>query len=256
MFTNSTTRKSVAFASVLLFLLTLSSPLLAEDIKLDNFQGEAQSMFEKFVRDVGLGISYVPADPAESRGLIGFDIGAGVTAIELEDNKGYMQAGFENSDVPSTLILPKVRVDKGLPIGGDVGAFVSGDPDGNVRVFGAAYKHCLMEGGMLFPAVALRFNTTMLTGVDDLDLQTYGADVSISKGFEIPLILGVTPYAGAGLTRIEGSEDNSIIDFKDVSTTESKFFAGSRFSLGFINVVAEAEISEIKRYTLRANIGL
>jgi len=231
------------------FLLPAATQLQAnDDIDLAFGSGQ-QDEFDDFVRDVGIAFSYIPAATAEPHGLIGFDIGADVSVIELNDEKNYMDLGFEGSS-PSTFVLPRLRASKGLPFATDVEAFVSGDPAGNVRLFGGAVKHSFIEGGLLRPSAAVRLHGTMLTGVSDLDLFTYGADLSVS--YKVPFL---TPYAGASYVQIEGSENIDAVDLDDVSEGETRYFVGGRFSLGFINFVGQADFSEVDIYTLRANIG-
>jgi hypothetical protein len=232
----------------------LAAPIHAQDINLQSGL-TAQDDFKKTVRDLGTAFSYIPADPAEAHGIIGFNLGFSATAVQLPDQNAYMQNTFQNSNAPGTLLLPKIQFEKGLPFV-EVGGFVAGDPDGNARLFGGQVKYMLMEGNLAFPAVALRGHGTQLTGVDDLDLSTYGADLSVSKGFEVPLLAGITPFAGYSMFQVNGSENDPNFSVNDVSTTESRMFAGARFSLLFFNLVAEADIGdEVKMYTLRTNIG-
>jgi len=242
---------SLTVALLTLSLLVTSGPVQAEDIGFETNPG--QENFDKAVRDLGVAFSYVPTEPAESQGILGFNVGLELSVPELNQNP-YMDALFKNTDAPSNLVLPKVHVSKGLPMGIDVSGFASGDPDGNARLFGAAVKYPILEGGMVTPAVALRGHGTQLTGVDDLGLRTYGGDISISKGFDLPLVLGVTPFAGYSHFQIKGTNDSSF-SLDDHSTTEGKFFVGSRISVGFLNLVGEADFGEVNVYSLRANFG-
>ncbi len=241
---------SCLIALVSMSFVTTGSPVQAEDIELD-FSGEPDK-FNKAVRDLGVAFSYVPTEPAEAQGIMGFNVGVELSVPEMNDNSDYTKRLFESNDAPSTLVLPKVHVSKGLPFGIDVSGFASGDPDGNTRLFGGALKYPILEGGLAMPAVAIRGHGTQLTGVDDLDLRTYGGDISISKGFDLPLVLGVTPFAGYSHFQIKG-EDNTV--GLDHDTNEGKFFLGSRISVGFFNLVGEADFGEVNVYSLRANFG-
>lgn len=237
--------------------LTVVAPAVqAQDI---SFESIAQDNFDKAVRDLGTAFSYVPADPAESHGIIGFNAGVAATAVELPDQNPYMDDAFGSKDAPGTLFLPKVQLEKGLPLV-EVGGFAAGDPDGNARLFGAHVKYPLLDGGLTTPAVSLRGHGTQLTGVDDLDLRTYGGDLSISKGFDVPLLLGITPFAGYSMFQISGDyagNDSTLQSNLDESTTtENRIFAGTRISLPMLNFVLEADIAdEIEMYTARVNFG-
>ena len=161
-----------------------------------------------------------------------------------------MDEGF-GGNAPSFLFLPRIYAAKGLPYGVDLTASYSMVPGGNAKLLGGAVKYAVVQGGPVTPAVSLRLSGSRLTGVSELDMTSYGVDLSVSKGFVL-----LTPYAGVGLTRIEADPDMDTIDLDDYSSTESKFFLGTQFSMGLWGIVAEAEFSEVNRYNLRFNVGL
>jgi hypothetical protein len=231
--------------------------LMADDIDIANLGtgGDAQTQFNNVVRDLGVGLSYVANEPSEARGILGFDVGVEISSPEIKDGTQYMQNAFQNSDAPGRLVLPKVRADKGLPLGFDVSGYIAGQPSGNARLFGAALKYAFLEGGVTTPAVAVRGHGTRLSGVDTLDLMTYGADVSVSKGFDVPLLLGITPFAGYSSVQISGQEEVPSLDLNDYDTSEGRVFVGSRLSFGFFNLVAQADLAEVNIYSVRANFG-
>jgi hypothetical protein len=221
------------------------------DLKLNRSIG--QDAFEDAVRDLGTGFSYIPIETPEPKGITGFQVGIAASAVQLDDGAQYMKNAFADSDAPSYAALPKVYLSKGLPLNFDVEGFVAGRPGGNERLFGGAVKWAYMEGSTLAPAIGIRAHGTRLAGVDRLDLSTYGADVSISKGFAM-----LTPYVGYSVFEIEGeatSANYPNLGSLTHTTTESKAFGGARFSVGFFNLVAQADLGEVNSYSLRANIG-
>src|SRR5205809_689848 len=72
----------------------------------------------------------------------------------------------------------------------DLGAAV---PSTNIKLYGGELRYAIGPGGIAMPAIGVRGSYTKLTGVDQLDFDTKGVDLSISKGFTI-----FTPYAGVG----------------------------------------------------------
>ncbi|MFQ5580814.1 MAG: hypothetical protein ACE5FZ_09390 [Nitrospiria bacterium] len=208
-----------------------------------------QQQFEDFSEEVGLAVSYLPLAPAEPLGILGFDIGAEVTAVNIKQDSSYWQVIAPG--VPSQLPLPKIHAQKGLPFGIDVGAVYSRVPNSNIEMAGGEIKWALIKGNTLFPAIAARASYTRLLGVNNLELETVGADISISKGF-----LFITPYIGYGQVWIK----SKIVDIPGLNlesnTTLPKPFIGVKISpLPILNLVAEADISKITLYTLRVNIG-
>lgn len=236
------------------FIVVVNAPTVSaeNEISLTNIAG--QDEFKKFSRDMGAFLSYIPSQSSESLGLTGFQMGAEVTAADLNHNKAYMQQAFGDSAPPDILLLPKIHISKGLIGGMGFSAFLSGNPAGDFRLYGGAFKGTLLEGGALTPAVSLRIHGTRLSGLDDLDFQTTGGDLSISKGFAT-----LTPFAGVSFSRIESEYTGSNVLLQNtldpVETTEPRFFLGTNIAFGFINVTAEADFADVNSLSLRANFG-
>lgn len=244
---------TIVLVLLMLGLAHAPGPIQADDIELAG--NLMQDQFDNAVRDFGIALSYFPTEPPEPQGITGFDLGVEVSAPQLDDNKLYMQRTFENRDSPSSLVLPKLHFSKGLPFGFGVSGFASGHPGGNARLYGGALKYAILGGSMTLPALGVRAHGTTLDGVPDLDLNTYGADLSISKGFDAPFLFGLTPFAGYSHVRINGNETKSNLSLDDHETNEGRIFLGSRFTVGFFNFVLEADFAEINVYSVRANVG-
>lgn len=209
--------------------------------------GSVQQDFKDMSKEVGFALSYFPMAPAEPLGILGFDIGVEVTAVDINENKGFWS---RMGDFPGMLPVPKLHVQKGLPFGIDIGAIYSKVPSTNISLLGGELKWAFLKGGITMPAVALRGTYTKLSGVDNLDLNTMGYDISISKGF-----LMFTPYAGVGQVNIESKPNIQGNPLKEETITETKYFAGLKTSLGLLNAVAEADFAEVPAYSLKLGLG-
>lgn len=215
------------------------------DIKFD--PALLQPDFKAFSKELGLAISYLPMAPAEPLGVLGFDIGAEVTAINIDNN--LWEKIIIDNDVPGTVVLPRIHLQKGLPFGFDIGASYTRVPSSNIKVIGGEVKWAIVSGNAALPALAIRGSYTTLSGVDDLDLETIGADISVSKG-----IAFVTPYAGYGQVWIT-SEANQTFGLQKEEITTAKPFVGAKISLALINFVFEADFGDLPMYTARFNVG-
>lgn len=192
-----------------------------------------QSDFRLLSEDLGAALSYKAVAPGEALGLTGFDIGLEATATKLE-NSAVLQR-VSGDDTSSTLIIPKLHIHKGLPLGLDIGAFYSAVPDSNIELWGAELRYALLKGGTATPALALRGSYTTLQGVDQLDLNTKALDISISKGFAL-----LTPYAGIGKVWVDSTPDsNTSLVSEDFSY--SKYFLGMNLNFGLINIALETD---------------
>jgi len=241
-----TIKGSIIWLTLLITLIIFSPPVSAGELDIEIKSSISASIFKDFSKEVGLAISYLPLAPAEPLGILGFDIGVEVTAINI-DKRLWRNALTDNP--PDTFILPRIHLQKGLPFGFDIGASYTKLPSSNIKVIGGELKWAIISGNAALPAVAIRGSYSTLSGVDDLDLETMGADISISKGF-----LFVTPYAGYGQVWIDSEEKVTPFRFKE-KINVAKPFVGAKISLALINFVFQADFGDLPMYTARLNVG-
>lgn len=209
-----------------------------------------QTLFHDLSEEVGLGLAYRPLAPAEPLGLLGFDIGVEITTVKIDSNAAFWTQVMPNGNPPSYLAFPKLHLQKGLPFGVDVGFVYTNLPSSNLGMYGGELKWAILKGSVATPALALRGSYTTLTGVDTLDVSTYGADVSVSKGFG-PL----TPYAGIGEVWIKSSENTTAVALNDESISASHFFVGTKLSLLLLSFALEADFAKVPSYSFRMGLS-
>ena len=230
------------------------SPAVAADIKFTQASISAfdQGAFNNLSKEAGAALGYRNMAPAAPLGITGFDIGVEVSAININKNSSQWKAAFDNN-APSYLYIPKVRARKGLPFGIDIGAMYSYVPDSNIKLYGAELSKSILDGTMATPAVGVRATYTKLAGVNDLALQTYGVDASVSKGF-----LFVTPYAGAGMMWINSEAKGFLqpLGLKKENISVPRVFGGVKFSpLPLLGFTVEAEYAVRPIYSLKAAVS-
>lgn len=212
----------------LLLLMTVPS-LHADD--LDDIETLSQAQFGLLAGDLAAAFSYTALQAPEPYGVIGFDIAAEASAVRLAHPSAWQAAG---ADV-STLAVTRVSVTKGLPLGFDIGGFVSSAPGTGLRGYGAQLRYALLEGGVATPAIGLRAAVTRLNGVEQLDYRTHSLDLAISKG-----IGPLTPYAGVGRVWASAAPaaDTALLD-EDVSG--NRVFTGVRLAFVVLEITLEAQ---------------
>jgi hypothetical protein len=217
---------------VAVVLVVSSLPLAAKDIS--NIGGLTQSEFHGLTQDLGAALSYKPLEPAEPLGLFGFDVGVAATDTKIKNSDAFNAAGAGNI---SSIAVPSLRLNLGLPFSFDVGAMAGTVPGTNVRLYGGELRWAFIKGSTTMPAIALRGSYTQLAGVDQLDFNTKGVDLSISKGFAM-----FTPYAGIGKVWVASTPKNipSATPSKE-SLSENKYFVGVNMNFFLINVALEAD---------------
>lgn len=236
-----------------LLIVLVGNAFALDDIKFST--GMTQDLFKKFSEEIGVALSYKPVSPAEPYGITGFDVGLEVSAINVDDK--YWNKAVKNQDVPGYVLIPKLHAIKGLPFGIDVGAVYSQVPGSNIKYYGGEIKYAILQGSAVTPAVSVRGTFTKLAGVEELDLSTYGAEATISKGFGIGVKL--TPYAGAGVNWIKSTPQDyakTTLGLKEESFAKTKLYVGARFNILLLSVTAEAEYNSVTPvYSLKAGLS-
>ncbi len=210
----------------------LASATVSADNNFNNLGLLSQSQFATLAENLSAATAYKAIAPAESLGVVGFDLGLSVSGTDIDDEIFDLasQGGWDMSTLP----LPRLHLQKGLPFHVDVGAFYTGAPGSDIRVWGAEVKYAFVPGGIATPAVAFRASYSKLEGVDELDLTNKGIELTVSKGFAM-----LTPYAGVG--RIYSDvEANDVATLKGESPELNRVYAGVNINLG-LNLVLEAD---------------
>ncbi len=238
---------------LLLVLLALSVTITGTEAKAWNIDYSAtpvQDDFRNLSKELGSALAYRNLAPATPLGLTGFDVALQASFISIKNDSGYWKQAT-NNDAPDYVGFPVLRVRKGLPLGIDVGAMYSKIPDTNIQLFGVEVSKAILEGGMASPAFGIRGTWTKLAGVDDLNLQTFGVDATISKGF-----LMFTPYAGGGMVWIDSKPTGTISSLKNENMWQPRGFVGVKFSpLPLIGVTAEVEHAARPIYSLKLGVS-
>lgn len=239
--------RCLTLAAALSLAPALSAVQAAEnDIDLT---GVGQPVFDTLVDELGMAIAYNPFSPAETLGITGFEVGASVSLVEID--QGTWDQVVADGSAPSRFPVPRLMARKGLPFGFDVGATYTSVPSSDISIVGGEVRKALLEGSMATPAVSVLGHFSNLNGVDDLDLSTYGVDLGISKGFAM-----LTPYAGVGQVWYEGSENNTTVTLSDRDASETRSYLGLRVGfMPFMNLVAQADFATANSYTVRLNLG-
>lgn len=213
--------------SALCVLACFAQPAMAANI---NVGALSQAQFLAFSQDMGAALSYKAAEPAAPLGVTGFDISVAATSTQLQSSTLLQAAGGPNT---TSLIVPKLQIEKGLPFGIDVGAFYTAIPTTNISLYGGELRYAILQGGIAEPAVGIRGAFTKLSGVTGWDLNTKSLDVSVSKGFAF-----LTPYAGVGSVWTSSTASAQGLSASD-SFRQNKVFLGANANFGLANFALE-----------------
>ena len=230
-------------------VLLLCLPLSAVAGKDFEVIGGNQNDFREISEDIIATIEYKAQGPSEASGLTGFSAGVFATYVPVDNKASWKTATGEDVN---EIGLVGVHATKGLPLGIDVGAYVSTVPTADITAYGAELRLAILEGGVASPGLALRGSYSKLSGIDNFDVDSKSVDLSVSKGFAF-----LTPYAGAGYVRGESDPDDSVPTLSKVKYSGKKLFAGVRLGLGLLEITPEySRIVDNNVYSLKFGLGL
>jgi hypothetical protein len=229
-------------------LLSATGLASASDIK---FTDEiTQGDFKEFVKELGTAVLFNPMSPAEPLGIFGFDVSVETVITDISEGENYWKKLVDDNDPFSYLPAPRLHVQKGLPFNIDVGAMYVTVLGSNIKLWGLEAKYAILEGTTLTPALSVRGSYSQLQGVDEIELSTQSLDVLVSKG-----ILMLTPYAGASIIRIQGSENSNLVDLEQENEIGYRALAGVQFSpLPLFVINGEVSIGETTQIGLKLGL--
>ena len=128
---------------ILATILIAWTSQLARADDIDAIDRLSPKQFESFADDLVAALSYKSSAPAEPLGVLGFDLGLGVSLVRLENAASW---GVATGSTTEYLPIPKVSLSKGLPFDVDLGAFVAAVPGSNILVYGGQLQDMAIPG--------------------------------------------------------------------------------------------------------------
>lgn len=234
------------FLPVLAFLLWLS-PELISAAELDTSQ--PVTALEVFHDQFSSAIYPYPRHSAKPLGILGFDIWAEVAGFPDAAPEVERVAG--ESLTADALVVYRVGARKGLPGGFDLGLSYGSALEPGIELVSAELSWAILEGGAATPAVGLRGTGTRTLNGGAYELQQYGLEVAISKGFAI-----LTPYAGAGFAWNESTFERDGLGNLTTDSTRGFVFAGLILNLWVPKITFEVEQADELQGAVRLAFGL
>jgi hypothetical protein len=232
----------------LIFILACAAlPALAADVRPDATEAD----FREFNRRFSMASYYYPRHGASPLGLIGFDVYADAAVDSGFGDEDAVARTLDDDLTGDMLAVVRVGARKGLPAGINIGVAYGRALETDVDLLSADLQWAIIEGGVLAPALSLRLTGTRAMGSDVYDLDQYGAELLLSKGFTV-----LTPYVGAGIVRSEGSLESSLGRTFEDSQTRGIVYGGVTLNLLLPKITVEVEKADVVQGAVRVAIGL
>lgn len=241
-------RNRTAGLVVLLLALFLfpAASVQAWEIRGDAPEGD----FQDFHRRFSAAAYHYPKHGASPLGLVGFNIYADVAADQDFGDQPFADTVIDDDLTGDVLAFARVGVRKGLPGGIDLGVAYGRALGGDIDLVSADLQWAIVEGGPLTPAVGLRFTGSRTVDSGAYELDQYGAELLVSKGFAV-----LTPYVGGGVVRSEGKLTSDVRTLED-SHTRGIVYGGLTLNLLLPKITVEVEKAEVVQWSARISIGL
>jgi len=226
----------VLVVAIALAAPALAGPAAAWEVRRD----AAEADFEAFHQRFAFAAYPYPRHGAAPLGITGFRIYAEATGdLEFADEPFF--GGAIDGDLPlDTLSIVRVGLRKGLPGGIDLGASLGRAVGGDVELVSAELSWAILDGGAVTPSLGLRLTGTRTTGGGAYDLDLYGAELELSKGFAV-----ATPYVGAGAYLADGTLDRGALGPRvETDETAGFVYAGVTVNLLLPKLTFEVEQGE------------
>ncbi len=236
--------------SVVLLLLALcllpAASAQAWEVRADAPEGD----FRDFHRHFSAAAYHYPRHGASPLGLVGFNVYVDAAVDREFDDEPFAETVIDGDLNGDLLAVARVGARKGLPGGIDLGVSYARALGGDVDLISADLQWAMIEGGPATPALGLRLTGTRTVNAGAYELDQYGAEVLLSKGFAI-----LTPYVGGGVVHSKGTLSSAARTFEDTHT-RGIFYGGLTLNLLLPKITVEVEKAEVVQWSARISIGL
>lgn len=179
-----------------------------------------------------------------------------MTAVPVDTNASYWQkATGDDFTISDHVVVPRLVVSKGFSVFALSVSYAKLQGT-DVEIYGGAIDVPIINGGLVKPTLALRGAYSQLKGVSELDMDTNGLELFLSKGFG-----PITPYAAVGRMRTNAEGTIPLITvlpaeikLEDKSST-NRYTVGVKISLLFPKIVVEATQAEERSYAAKVSFG-
>lgn len=238
---------TAALLLVLAAALAAAPPAAAWEVRDD----AEQPAFDEFHQRFAFNAYHFPRREAAPLGLTGFEIYADLAIDRDFDEEGFYPQVVDGDLPGGTLGIARVGVRKGLPGDVDLGLHYAQAIDGDVELLSADVQWAFVDGGAVTPALALRVTGTQSLGGSAYELEQYGAELMISKGFPV-----LTLYGGVGWYTADGTLERFDGSRLGADADGEFYYAGAIINLVILpKLTIEVEQGETTQVAAKLGFG-
>lgn len=231
---------------LLLALLAAAVPAHAWEVSRNAPAEDFRAFHRRFSSDA----YHYPRHGAAPLGLIGFEVYADATYDDGFDDEEFAGTVIDGDFTGGFLSVARVGARKGLPGGFDIGLAYGRALEGDIKLLSADLQYAILKGGLVKPALSIRVTGTRTLDAEAYELDQYGAEVLLSKGFTI-----LTPYIGGGVVYSKGTLDRELLGSLEEEETQGVLYAGVTLNLLLPKITVELERGEVLQGAVRVGFG-
>lgn len=239
-------RTAWRLAALLLLLVSLAGPAAAWDLAGDPPRRD----FEAFHRRLSGDVYHYPRHGAAPLGITGFDVYADASVDRGFDEEPFYGTVVSGDLAGGLLSFARVGARKGLPGGIDLGLAYGRVLGGDLKLVSADLQWAMIKGGTLSPALSLRLTGSRTVNADRFELDQYGAELLLSKGFAV-----LTPYIGGGVILSEARLQRELLPALEDDQEQGILYAGVTLNLLIPKITVEVEKAEDIQGAVRVAFG-
>jgi hypothetical protein len=205
--------------------------------------------FKAFAREFSDAGAFVPM--AGARSLAPWKVGIGLTYNQtfIDDSKPQWNNTFSHPGADHWLgqpALPILQARIGLPRSLETELMVTGDPESNWAIAGAALRVPLLVETPAIPlSASLRMGYLHLFGADELDLDAVSMETLVSRTMGI-----FTPYVGVGGVVAHGSEHTEELSLGSTTAFSARATVGLEIAIGRFRIAGQGMLASVNSLAL------
>jgi hypothetical protein len=228
-------------AAALLLLVLVAAPAAAWDVRENPPPDDFRAFHRRFSSDA---YAY-PRHGAAPLGITGWEVFVDASYDEGFDDEPFADTVLDDDLTGGFLSVGRIGARKGLPGGIDLGLSYGRALGGDIELLSGELQYAFWRGGALKPALSLRLTGTQTQGSSRYDLEQYGAELLLSKGFTV-----LTPFVGVGAVYSKGR----LGDLEE-DGTEAVAYVGATLNLLLPKITVAVEKGEALQGTVRIGFG-
>ncbi len=239
-----------------------------------------QGGFESFAKQFAAVIAPKFHAPAETLGYAGFNLGLEVAVNQIPGGDNWADAlqgverfpnlnygGGKDGSAPSMLNTLRFHARKGLPYSMELGMNVNYVIGSQMFTFGGEFKFAFFEGFKYYPDFAVRMTYDHLFNSEDLDMDLWNWDLSVSKNFGVAGFLQLCPYTGYSVVLMRARphvanptfdpyNNDRLLLLDGITAPIHRWFLGLRMMASYVSFSPEIIISSESVYNYSFNLGV